>query len=168
MAQPGAPFKTPQVCFLFASARPKLPHMAWMQGLRSVTGIAVGYGTVFVLGTMANSVVLHGGPSPSLPPAPLIVMLLLMHGLAGIAGGYLAAFIAGHRPASHGLAVGVLYLIAEQVASGGLREAAHPVGVQPLWFSAAILGVVVLGATLGGGARGEVVRAQLRSSELDH
>ncbi len=136
--------------------------------LRSITGIVAGCGVVFVLNTMANGVVLHGGPTPVIPPFPLTMMLLLMHGLAGVAGGYLAARVARGRPATHGLAVGVLYLIAVQSSWPPLHAAAHPVSAQPLWFTLAILAVAVVGATLGGGARGEIVEERLRSSDLEH
>lgn len=136
--------------------------------LRSVTGIVLGCSVVFVLNTMANGVVLHGGPAPVIPPPPLTAMLLLMHGLAGVAGGYLAALVAGRRPATHGLAVGVLYLIAAQLASGPLHSAVHPVAAQPVWFSVAMLAVAAVGSALGGGSRGEIVRAGLRSSDLEH
>lgn len=124
--------------------------------LRSVAGILGGCILVFVLIIMANAVVLHGGPAPTLPPAPLTFMLLLMHALAGIAGGYLAGLVAGRRPGPHGFAVGILFLLLVQAASGPLRAAAHPIGTQPLWFTAVILGLVLLGATLGGAARGEI------------
>ncbi|MDE3217074.1 MAG: hypothetical protein KGO03_11770, partial [Gemmatimonadota bacterium] len=124
--------------------------------LRSVAGILAGCILVFLLSLMANAVVLHGGPAPTLPPLLLTAMLLLMHALAGTAGGYLAGLVAGRRPGTHGFAVGVLFLLVVQVAAGPLRTAAHPVGAQPFWFRALLLGLVVVGTTLGGAARGEV------------
>ncbi len=136
--------------------------------LRSVAGILGGCIAVFALNIMANAVVLHGGPAPTFPPLPLTVMLLLMHALAGIAGGYLAGTVAGRRPGAHGFAVGVLFLLVVQVAWAPLHATAHPVGAQPLWFTAVILGLVVVGATLGGAARGEIAGTGLRSSDLEH
>ena len=124
--------------------------------LRSVGGVVGGCFAVLALSAMANAVVLHGGPAPALPPFPLAVMLLLMHGLAGIAGGYLAGLAAARRPMAHGLAVGVLYLMAVQFAPGRVRAVAHPVAGQPLWFTATLLIVMLVGTTLGGAARGQV------------
>jgi hypothetical protein len=153
----GPPFKPHRVCFLSAPSRPMLPRIAWRNDvLRSVAGIVGGCFAVLALSAMANAVVLHGGPAPALPPFPLAAMLLLMHGLAGIAGGYLAGLLAGRRPKAHGLAVGLLYLLAVQLASSRVRAVAHPVAGQPLWFTATLLVVMVVGTTLGGAARGQV------------
>lgn len=136
--------------------------------LRSVAGIVGGCGAVLVLGSMANAVVLHGGPVPGLPPLPLAAMLLLMHALAGVAAGYLAAWVSGRRGAWHGFAVGVLYVLMAQLAGGAVQVVVHPVSAQPFWFTAVMLAVVVLGAVVGGAARGQAAGGPLRSSDLEH
>lgn len=125
--------------------------------VRSVVGIAFGVLIVALLGTMASAVVFHGATAGPMP-APLEVMILLMHALAALAGGYLGAAIARRRPAAHGLAVGVLYLLAIQLApSLPVRLIPSP-AARPLWLTAAGIVVGLAGAVLGGLARGQAER----------
>ena len=126
--------------------------------IRSVVGIALGVLVVALLGTMASAVVFHGATTGPMP-APLEVMVLLMHALAAFAGGYLGAAVARRRPATHGLAVGVLYLLAIQIApSFPVRPIPASTG-RPLWLTAAGMLVGLVGAVLGGVARGQADRA---------
>ena len=126
--------------------------------IRSVVAIAVGVFVIAVLGTMANAVVLHGPAAGPMPPL-LELMVLLMRALAAFAGGYLGAAIARRRPAAHGLAVGVLYLLVAQFAPALPVRLIPALSAGPLWLTG--LGIVVglAGAVLGGLARGQADRA---------
>ena len=124
--------------------------------VRSVVGIVVGCAAVFALGTMAGAVVFHGTPPQGIPGATLATMLLVMDGLAAIAGGYLAAAIARRRPRTHGLAVGVVYVLVVQLAPAALAPFTHPTAGPPLWFTAAATAIVIVGATIGGAARHQI------------
>ncbi|HVA57894.1 MAG: DUF3792 family protein [Gemmatimonadaceae bacterium] len=123
--------------------------------VRTVTGIAVGCALAFVLSAMADAVVFHGGPPEALPVLPLAAFLLVMNGLAAIAGGYTAAALARRRPRTHGLAVGISYVLLMQLAPPSLTNLAFPAAAQPLWFTAASMAIVLAGAALGGAARDE-------------
>ena len=126
--------------------------------VRSVAGIVVGCTAVFALGTMAGAVVFHGTPPQAIPGAPLATMLLVMNGLAAIAGGYLAAAVARRRPRTHGLAVGVVYVLVVQLAPPALAPFTHLTAGPPLWFTAVATAIVIAGATLGGAARHQIAR----------
>ncbi len=126
--------------------------------IRSVLGIAFGVLVIALLGTMANAVVFHGAAAGPMP-APLEAMVLLMHALAALAGGYLGAAIARRRPATHGFAIGVLYLLAVQI-SPSLPASVFPVpAALPLWLTAMGMVAGLAGAVLGGLARGQAQRA---------
>jgi len=124
---------------------------------RSVVGIAFGVLVIALLGVMANAVVFHGATTGPMP-APLQVLVLLMHALAALAGGYLGAAIARRRPATHGLAVGVLYLLAVQFAPSLPVRLFPPPAARPLWLTAVGIVVGLAGAVLGGLARGQAER----------
>ncbi len=126
--------------------------------VRTVAGIAVGCAVVFALSAMANAVVFHGGVPTGLPALPLAVLLFVMNGLAATAGGYTAATIARQRPRTHGLAVGVSYVLIVQLAPPWLTNVAVPAGAHPLWFMAAGMAIVLAGTTLGAAAREQRVR----------
>jgi hypothetical protein len=122
--------------------------------VRSVVGIVFGVLVIAALVAMANAVVFHGTAGGSMP-APLEFMLLLMHALAAIAGGYLGAAIARRRPGTHGLAVGVLYLLAVQFAPTIPARLIPTFAVRPLWLTALGIAVGLVGAVVGGIARGQ-------------
>lgn len=126
--------------------------------VRSVAGIVAGLVVVAMLGAMARAVVFHG-PVPGAIPLPLALLLLLMYGLAAIAGGYVGAAAAGRRPVAHGFAVGVGYLVAVQLAPSLAARLNPGVGIQPLWLTGAAMGMALLGAILGGSARAQRTRA---------
>jgi len=125
--------------------------------VRSVVGIVFGVLIVTLLGTMANAVVFHGAAAGPMP-APLELLLLLMHGLAAIAGGYMGAAVARRRPATHGLAVGVLYLLAVQLAPQMTVRLIPALVARPLWLTAVGMLVALAGAVVGGTARGQAER----------
>ena len=123
--------------------------------VRSVVAIVIGVLVVVLLGTMANAVVLHGAANGPMP-VPLEAMVVIMHALAAFAGGYVGAAIAHRRPATHGLAVGVLYLLATQFAPSLPVPLIPWPAASPLWLTAVGMGAALLGAVLGGTARGQV------------
>jgi hypothetical protein len=159
MANRVAPNKGSDVCVLFAIAGPYVESTG-PEGnvVRSALGIACGGGVVAALSTMANAVVFHGAPVAGVPMT-LALLLVLMHGLAAIAGGYLAAAIARRRPAAHGFAVGVLYLLAVQFAPATLALVSGAPLSEPIWAATAAMGVTLVGAAAGGGAWGQRVKA---------
>ncbi len=122
-----------------------------------MAGVVFGVLVIALLGAMASAVVFHGTAGGTMP-APLAFMLLLMHALAAVAGGYLGAAIARRRPAAHGLAVGVLYLLAAQVAPGLPAHLMPAPVVRPLWLTAAGMAAGLAGAVLGGVARAQAER----------
>ncbi len=125
---------------------------------RSVVAIAFGVLVIALLGVMASAVVFHGATTGPMP-APLEGLVLLMHALAALAGGYLGAAIARRRPATHGLAIGVLYLLAVQIApSIPMGRLFPPPAEGPLWFTAVGIAAGLAGAVLGGLARGQAER----------
>jgi hypothetical protein len=127
--------------------------------VRSAVGVVLGVGVIALLGAMANAVVFHGGASGP-TPALLDFMSLLMHALAAIAGGYTGAAVARRRPAAHGLAVGVLTLLAAQLAPVPLSITPGPGSTQPLWMTAGVMALTLIGSVLGGAARAEKIRAR--------
>jgi hypothetical protein len=130
--------------------------------VRSVVAIVLGGAAITALTAMANAVVFHGSTAAHMPPM-LLAILLVMRGLAAIAGGYVSAAIARRRPVAHGLAAGVLYVFAMQLAPGTLALLSGASTPQALGTAATAIGITLVGAGLGGGAR-----AQLRSSALEH
>ena len=124
--------------------------------LRSGVAFVFGCAAMVALSAMANAVVFHGGAGSHMPPV-LTGMLLVMRGLAAIAGGYLAAAIARRRPSAHGLAAGVLYVFAAQFAPRTMAALSGAPASQPLGAAAAAIAVTLIGAILGGAARGQMV-----------
>jgi hypothetical protein len=127
--------------------------------VRSVLAFVLGCAGMTALSAMANAVIFHGGAGGQMP-AVLAALLLVMRGLAAIAGGYTAAAIARRRPASHGLAAGVLYVLASQLAPATMGRLSGAPAAQSLGMAAAAIAVTLLGATLGGSARGQVFRGK--------
>ncbi len=126
--------------------------------IRSLVAIVLGGVVIAALGTMAGAVVVHRLP-PRGAPAILLFMTLLMRTLAAVAGGYVAGSVARRRPAAHGLAAGVLYLLAIQLLAPTPWLATRVTADQPLWFAAASLGLALVGAAVGGAAQGQNVGA---------
>jgi len=123
---------------------------------RSVLGIILGYGAVRALAVMANAVVFHGGAPEGPPELALQVVLLGMNGLAAIVGGYVAAAVGRRNPLAHGVALGaILVAVAVVMSLSGLTNSGA--SSEPRWFSLSVMGVSMLGATMGGLARSQMV-----------
>ena len=120
--------------------------------VRSATAFLLGGLTILALVAMGNAVVFHG-PAYGRTPVPIAVLLLLMQGLAAIAGGYVAAWIARRRPAAHGLGAAMLYLISLQFAPAALAVLTHLPASRPLWVACTAIGLTLLGGVLGGVVR---------------
>ena len=120
--------------------------------VRSATAFLIGAFTILALVTMGNTVVFHGGTAGQ-TPVPISVLLLLMQWMAAIAGGYVAAWIARHRPTAHGLGAAVLYLISLQFAPAALAVLTHLPASRPLWVAGTAVGLTLLGGVLGGAVR---------------
>lgn len=125
--------------------------------VRSLLGIACGVLVIALLGTMANAVVFHGAATGPMP-LPVEALLLLMHLLAAVAGGYLGVAVARRRPATHGFAIGVAYLLAVQIRPDLAGHMTPGAVVQPLWMTGVGMAVALAGAAIGGAARGQAVR----------
>jgi hypothetical protein len=119
--------------------------------------LVIGTAVVVALVAMANAVVFHGVAPSGLPVPPLVALLFIMHGLAAFAGGYAAAAIARRRPRTHGVAVGMAYVLVVQFAPPSLINAPPPSAHAPFWFTAAVTLIALAATTLGAAARAQDV-----------
>jgi hypothetical protein len=110
--------------------------------LRSIVAVFVGY-LVFAVPAFAVFQLLGQAPHA---PAPLGVMLIsTITGIVfAVAGGYLAGWIGGRRPAAHGLAMAAL------LAAGAAVSLASTLGHGAVWSQVAALALMAPGAALGG------------------
>lgn len=110
--------------------------------LRSVLAVVVGYAVMVVLITLVQEVLFggvsyHGSSLGELAIAgPLTV-------LSAVAGGFVAAAVAGRAPLGHALAMGVLVAVemTALLATGKLDG--------PLWFDFGAAGSLVVGLLAG-------------------
>ena len=113
-----------------------------MQALRSVGCVILGY-LVFAVSAFAFFQISGHAPHA---PAPLPIMLgsILVGVLFAFIGGYLAATLAGRKPAAHGVAVaGILAL-------GAAVSLASTIGHGAIWSQVAALVLMAPSAALGG------------------
>ena len=116
-----------------------------MQALRSIGSVFLGY-LVFALSAFAFFQM--SGQAPH-APAPLPVMLgsTLVGVVFALIGGYLAAALAGRRPAAHGYAVAVI------LALGAVVSLASTIGHGAIWSQLAALVFMAPSAAAGGWIR---------------
>jgi hypothetical protein len=114
----------------------------FVQGMRSVGGIVVGY-AVFVAGTWIAQGVILGGVSYRNSSLAILIMAGILTPAAGVIGGLVTSAIAGVRPFLHILPMCLLIVLeTSYLYSRGLVDG-------PLWFEAAAGGSLVVGAIIG-------------------
>jgi len=119
-----------------------------MDRVRSVVGVAVGFG-VFVLGSMMPRSALS--EHPGMPPGAGLVAGSIGYGVvfAAIAG-LTAASIAGRKQVQHALAVAIL------IAVGALLHPWLEPGANPRWLDLAAALLMAPAAVFAGWARGRI------------
>lgn len=122
--------------------------MTWV---RSVIGVAVGAFVAMVLyqiGAAVALVSIYGMPlgSPGVQPGvAYFVVNLTFAAAAGVAGGWLAAAIAGHSPTAHGVVLGIA------LATFVLWGFSRPSSSWPRWY-APVLALLGIASTIAGAA----------------
>ena len=113
-----------------------------VQALRSVGSVILGY-LVFAVSAFAFFQISGQAPHAS---APLSIMLgsILVGVVFAFIGGYLAAALAGRKPAAHGLAVAVI------LALGATVSLASTIGHGAIWSQFAALVLMAPSAAVGG------------------
>lgn len=116
-----------------------------MQALRSIAAVILGY-LMFALSAVLSFRI--SGQAPH-APAPFGIMLahILVGVVAAFAGGYVAALLAGRKPAAHGIAVALL------LALGAAVSLVSTIGHGAIWSQVAALLVMAPGAAFGGWVR---------------
>lgn len=113
--------------------------------LRSIASVLLGY---VLFAVSAFLFFQWSGQRPHAEAAPGVMAASIVVGVAAaVAGGYLAARVAGRKPLLHGVAVaGVL-------AAGAIVSLASTLGHGAIWSQVAALALMAPGAALGGWAR---------------
>ena len=113
--------------------------------LRSIASVLLGY---VLFAVSAFLFFQWSGQRPHAEAAPGVMAASIVVGVAAaVAGGYLAAWLAGRKPLLHGVAVaGVL-------AAGAIVSLAGTLGHGAIWSQVAALALMAPGAALGGWAR---------------
>ncbi len=126
-----------------------------MRILRSIAAIVAGLGfmsATTTVGMLVTSVAFgetREGISAPTPPSEFFYVSLIVLGMGGVIGGWLAARIATFAPYGHAAAMAGIVA----VVSIELVAAAPPVPGQPGWYPSAIGLAAVIGILLGGKLR---------------
>ena len=123
--------------------------------LRSVVAVIVGY-VVFAASAFAVFK-LSGQAAHAEASVPFMLVSSASGVIFALAGGYIAAWIAGHHPRAHGLAVAAL------LAVGAGVSLAATVGQGSIWSQIAALILMAPSAALGGWLRARAVGGGLTS-----
>jgi hypothetical protein len=116
-----------------------------LQLLRSIGAVIIGY-MVFALSTLAFFQLSGQAPHAEAPPGTMLTSIVV--GIAAaIAGGYIAALLAGRKPAAHGLAVAAL------LAIGATLSLVSTLGHGAIWSQISALALMAPSAALGGWIR---------------
>ena len=116
-----------------------------MNWLRSIAAVLVGY---FVFAILAFALFRISGQAPhDDAPPPFMVVSIVGGILFALAGGYVAAWIAGRKPVAHGVAVAAV------LATGAALSLAATVGHGAIWSQLAALALMAPSAALGGWLR---------------
>jgi hypothetical protein len=123
--------------------------------MRSVTAIVAGLGfmaATVTVGTLVASTLVGGqaadGRSSDLAVTASLYANLLICGVGGILGGWLAARIAPYAPYGHAAAMAAIVAV---LAIGTATDA--PASAHPGWYPSALSVAAVLGILLGGKLR---------------
>jgi len=132
--------------------------------LRSIGAVLAGVLAVIIL-SLATDVVLHASgiyPPWFQPMAEGLWILALAYRIVyGIAGGYIAACLAPHRPMMHAWIIGVIGLILSIVGVAMHWNKGPEYG--PKWFGVALIVTALPCAWLGGKLRVAQLRNQLKT-----
>lgn len=116
-----------------------------MAALRSIASVILGY-LVFALSAGAFFQ-LSGQPPHADAPLAIMLASFVVGVVAAFAGGYLAARLAGRKPAAHGVAVAVV------LAIGATVSLVSTIGNGAIWSQIAALALMAPSAALGGQVR---------------
>lgn len=122
--------------------------------LKSVGAVLAGFlaATVLVMAAtlVATSLMLPpSGPGMMPEPTPTYLAVNLAYSVgAAVAGGWLAARLAGRAPLGHGMALGTILLVLGLVAAALPSDGTK--GSQPGWYLYAVALLGWIGATAGG------------------
>jgi hypothetical protein len=121
-----------------------------MNILRSVGAVVAGY-VLFAVSAFLFFQLSGQPPRAAAPPAIMAGSIAV--GLAGaLAGGYVAALLAGRRPLAHGVAVAAV------LALGAIVSLASTIGHGAIWSQVAALVAMAPAAALGGWLRARQAR----------
>ena len=122
--------------------------------LRSIGAVFAGILAIFVL-SLGTDVVMHatGVFPPGFQPmsTPLWVLAMAYRIVYGIAGGYITARLAPHKPMGHALALGLVGIVLSTIGVASTWNGGPEYG--PKWFSLALIAISVPCAWLGGKLR---------------
>jgi hypothetical protein len=113
-----------------------------MQMLRSIGSVILGY-LVFALSAFAFFQLTGQAPHAKVPLS-IVLTSILVGIVAAFAGGYLAARLAGRKPAAHGLAVALI------LAIGATVSLVSTIGNGAIWSQISALILMVPSAAVGG------------------
>ena len=116
-----------------------------VQALRSIGAVILGY-LVFAVSAVV-SFRLSGQPPHAAAPPGVMLAHILVGVVAAFVGGYVAAHLAGRRPAAHGLAVALV------LAVGAAASLLSTIGHGAIWSQLSALVLMAPGAALGGWVR---------------
>jgi len=116
-----------------------------MNIIKSIVAVVVGY-LVFAISALAF-IKLSGQPPHGEVPIPFIVAITVFGIVAAMAGGYVAAWLAGRRPLAHALAVATI------IALGATVSLIATLGKGAIWSQVAALVLIVPSTILGGWLR---------------
>ena len=117
--------------------------------LRSIAAVILGYG---VFAACAATLFALSGRAPHAPASPAFMGVTVASGVVfALAGGYVAASLAGRRPVAHAVAVAAV------LAAGATVSLALTLGHGAIWSQVAALLVMAPSAVVGGWWRAHAV-----------
>lgn len=114
-----------------------------------ILAILGGYGAMYIVMKTVLTVLAVTSPEPTgstdaIPPPSHTVVILAGSFLAAVIGGIVACFIAKRSPIKHTIALSAVALVL------GIMTTVTSRADQPLWYSAALIGLSIAGIMLAG------------------
>lgn len=114
-----------------------------------ILAILAGYGAMFIVTkTFLTLLVVTSAQSPdhasTLPPTHHLVTILIGSLVAALIGGFIACFIAKRSPIKHTIALSVVALVM------GIMTRLTGTAEHPMWYTAALIGLSVVGIMTAG------------------